>query len=90
MQVLTPYDAEDCRGLLKAAIRDPDPIIFLENEIMYGESFPVTSHVSSAASGMLCVCVYVYVLLSVLCISASRSERLFVCFCAYRDSISTV
>ena len=42
MQVLAPYDAEDARGLLKAAIRDPDPVVFLENEILYGESFPVT------------------------------------------------
>lgn len=42
LQVLAPYDAEDSRGLLKAAIRDPDPVVFLENEILYGESFPVT------------------------------------------------
>jgi pyruvate/2-oxoglutarate/acetoin dehydrogenase E1 component len=42
LKVLAPYDAEDARGLLKAAIRDPDPVIFLENEILYGESFPVT------------------------------------------------
>lgn len=40
-QVLAPYDVEDCRGLLKAAIRDPDPVVFLENEILYGSSFPV-------------------------------------------------
>lgn len=44
-QVLAPYDAEDARGLLKAAIRDPDPIVFLENEILYGESFPVSEKV---------------------------------------------
>lgn len=42
MQVVAPYDAEDSRGLLKASIRDPDPVIFLENEMLYGESFPVT------------------------------------------------
>lgn len=41
LKVLAPYDSEDCRGLLKAAIRDPDPVVFLENEILYGESFPV-------------------------------------------------
>jgi pyruvate dehydrogenase E1 component beta subunit len=41
LKVLAPYDAEDARGLLKAAVRDPDPVIFLENEILYGESFPV-------------------------------------------------
>ena len=45
MQVLAPYDAEDARGLLKAAIRDPDPVVFLENEILYGESFPVTDKI---------------------------------------------
>lgn len=45
MQVLAPYDAEDARGLLKAAIRDPDPVVFLENEILYGESFPVDDKV---------------------------------------------
>jgi pyruvate dehydrogenase E1 component beta subunit len=46
-QVLAPYDSEDARGLLKAAIRDPDPIIFLENELMYGVAFPVDEKVSS-------------------------------------------
>ena len=43
--MLAPYDAEDARGLLKSAIRDPDPVIFLENEILYGESFPVEDKV---------------------------------------------
>jgi len=37
LKVISPYDAEDCRGLMKAAIRDPDPVVFLENEIMYGQ-----------------------------------------------------
>ncbi|EFN54282.1 hypothetical protein CHLNCDRAFT_59713 [Chlorella variabilis] len=41
LKVLAPYDSEDARGLLKAAIRDPDPVVFLENEILYGEPFPV-------------------------------------------------
>jgi pyruvate dehydrogenase E1 component beta subunit len=45
LKVLVPYSAEDARGLLKAAIRDPDPVVFLENEIMYGESFPVSQEV---------------------------------------------
>ncbi|KAK9823387.1 hypothetical protein WJX72_002421 [[Myrmecia] bisecta] len=45
LKVIAPYDAEDSRGLLKAAIRDPDPVVFLENEILYGESFPVDSKV---------------------------------------------
>lgn len=39
MKVISPYSAEDCRGLLKAAIRDPDPVVFLENELLYGVSF---------------------------------------------------
>ena len=41
VKVVAPFDSEDARGLLKAAIRDPDPVISLENEILYGESFPV-------------------------------------------------
>lgn len=45
-QVLAPYDSEDARGLMKAAIRDPDPVIFLENEMLYGVAFPVTPQVS--------------------------------------------
>lgn len=39
--VIAPYDAADCKGLLKAAIRDPNPVVFLENELMYGESFDI-------------------------------------------------
>ncbi|PKU66343.1 Pyruvate dehydrogenase E1 component subunit beta-1, mitochondrial [Dendrobium catenatum] len=45
LKVLTPYSSEDARGLLKAAIRDPDPVVFLENELLYGESFPVAADV---------------------------------------------
>ena len=41
MKVIAPYSAADAKGLLKAAIRDPNPVIFLENEIVYGKSFPV-------------------------------------------------
>ena len=41
LKVIAPYSAADAKGLLKAAIRDPNPIIFLENEIVYGKSFPV-------------------------------------------------
>ncbi len=41
MKVISPYFASDAKGLLKAAIRDPNPVIFLENEIVYGRSFPV-------------------------------------------------
>lgn len=40
LKVVAPYSAEDAKGLLKAAIRDPNPVIFLENELLYGRSFP--------------------------------------------------
>jgi pyruvate dehydrogenase E1 component beta subunit len=39
LKVVMPYSAADAKGLLKTAIRDPNPVIFLENEIMYGKSF---------------------------------------------------
>ena len=41
LKVIAPYSAADAKGLLKSAIRDPNPIVFLENEILYGHSFPV-------------------------------------------------
>jgi pyruvate dehydrogenase E1 component beta subunit len=41
LKVVAPYFAADAKGLLKAAIRDPNPVMFLENEIVYGRSFPV-------------------------------------------------
>jgi pyruvate dehydrogenase E1 component beta subunit len=41
LKVVMPYSAADAKGLLKQAIRDPNPVIFLENEIMYGQSFEV-------------------------------------------------
>jgi pyruvate/2-oxoglutarate/acetoin dehydrogenase E1 component len=37
LQVISIYNSEDAKGLLKAAIRDPDPVVFLENELMYEE-----------------------------------------------------
>jgi pyruvate dehydrogenase E1 component beta subunit len=39
--VIAPYDAADAKGLLKAAIRDPNPVVFLEHEMMYGHEFDV-------------------------------------------------
>ncbi|PWA73095.1 Coatomer beta' subunit (COPB2) [Artemisia annua] len=42
LKVLVPYSYEDARGLLKAAIRDPEPVVFLENELLYGESFLIS------------------------------------------------
>src|SRR6266576_1637526 len=41
LKVVAPYTGADHKGLLKAAIRDPNPVIFLEHELVYGESFPV-------------------------------------------------
>ncbi len=41
LYVLAPYTAADAKGLLKSAIRDPNPVIFLENEMLYGQSFEV-------------------------------------------------
>jgi len=41
LKVVAPYSASDAKGLLKAAIRDPNPIVFLENEILYGKTFDV-------------------------------------------------
>jgi pyruvate dehydrogenase E1 component beta subunit len=39
LKAVSPYSAADAKGLLKAAIRDPNPVVFLENEILYGQSF---------------------------------------------------
>lgn len=41
LKVVAPYSAADAKGLLKSAIRDPNPVIFLENEILYGQKFEV-------------------------------------------------
>jgi len=41
LKVVSPWNVEDCRGLLKASIRDNDPVVFLENEMMYGVEFDV-------------------------------------------------
>ncbi|KAG1666718.1 Pyruvate dehydrogenase E1 component subunit beta, mitochondrial [Nymphon striatum] len=47
LKVISPYSSEDCKGLLKAAIRDPDPVVFLENELLYGNQFEVSDEVLS-------------------------------------------
>jgi pyruvate dehydrogenase E1 component beta subunit len=44
LTVIAPYTAADAKGLLKSAIRYPNPVVFLENEILYGHSFPVPKH----------------------------------------------
>ncbi len=41
LKVIAPWSAADAKGLLKSAIRDPNPVIFLENELLYGQSFEV-------------------------------------------------
>jgi pyruvate dehydrogenase E1 component beta subunit len=41
LKVVSPWSAADAKGLLKAAIRDPNPVVFLENEVLYGQSFQV-------------------------------------------------
>ncbi len=41
LKVIAPYAADDAKGLLKAAIRDPDPVVFLEHELLYGQEFDV-------------------------------------------------
>ncbi|KAK2737912.1 pyruvate dehydrogenase E1, beta subunit [Myotisia sp. PD_48] len=42
LKVAVPWSAEDAKGLLKAAIRDPNPVVFLENELLYGQVFPMS------------------------------------------------
>ncbi len=41
LKVVAPYDAADAKGLLKSAIRDPNPVVFLEHEVMYGHEFDI-------------------------------------------------
>lgn len=47
LKVVAPWDAASAKGLLKSAIRDPNPVIFLENEIMYGQSFEVPDDIDA-------------------------------------------
>lgn len=46
LKVIAPYDAASAKGLLKAAIRDPNPVIFLENEMLYGNSYDVPENIN--------------------------------------------
>lgn len=43
LKVVSPWNVRDNIGLMRAAIRDPDPVVFLENEMMYGQEFEVTA-----------------------------------------------
>jgi pyruvate dehydrogenase E1 component beta subunit len=47
LKVVTPYSSEDAKGLIKAAIRDPNPVVVLEHELMYGVSFPMSDEAQS-------------------------------------------
>ncbi|KAI7886528.1 thiamine diphosphate-binding protein [Lichtheimia hyalospora FSU 10163] len=48
LKVISPWNSEDAKGLLKAAIRDPNPVVFLENELEYGVSYPMSSEALSS------------------------------------------
>ncbi|MCJ1410750.1 pyruvate dehydrogenase E1, beta subunit [Ptychographa xylographoides] len=48
LKVVAPWSAEDAKGLLKAAIRDPNPVVVLENELLYGQSFPMSEAAQSS------------------------------------------
>jgi len=47
LKVLSPYNAEDAKATIKAAIRDPNPVVVLENEMLYGQTFPMSAEVAS-------------------------------------------
>lgn len=47
LKVVAPYSSEDAKGLMKAAIRDPNPVMVLEHELMYGVSFPMSDEAQS-------------------------------------------
>ncbi|XP_015516580.1 pyruvate dehydrogenase E1 component subunit beta, mitochondrial [Neodiprion virginianus] len=47
LKVVSPYNSEDAKGLLKAAIRDPDPVVVLENELLYGVQYPMSDEALS-------------------------------------------
>lgn len=51
LKVIAPYSAEDAKGLLISAIRDPNPVIFLENELLYGQSFEISDHLEPIEIG---------------------------------------
>ncbi len=42
LKVVAPYSSEDAKGLLKSAVRDPNPVVVLEHEILYNSSFPMS------------------------------------------------
>ena len=48
LKVVAPYSSEDAKGLMKAAIRDENPVVVLENELLYGTSFPMSEEAQSS------------------------------------------
>ena len=48
LKVVSPWSAEDAKGLLKAAIRDPNPVVVLENELLYGQHFQISEEAQSS------------------------------------------
>ena len=72
--MVAPWSSEDCKGLIKAAIADPNPVVVLENELMYGKEFEMSDEALSEdfilpigkakieREGLLCVCVCVCVM----------------------------
>ncbi|CAN0536893.1 unnamed protein product, partial [Scytosiphon promiscuus] len=42
LKVVAPWSSEDAKGLIKAAVRDPNPVVYLENELLYGVAFPMS------------------------------------------------
>ncbi|KAI9882017.1 MAG: GTP-binding protein Rho1 [Watsoniomyces obsoletus] len=48
LKVVSPWSSEDAKGLLKAAIRDPNPVVVLENELLYGQNFPMSEEAQSS------------------------------------------
>eukprot|EP00697_Spironema_sp_BW2_P013684 gnl/Spiro4/3903_TR1933_c0_g1_i1.p1 gnl/Spiro4/3903_TR1933_c0_g1~~gnl/Spiro4/3903_TR1933_c0_g1_i1.p1 ORF type:complete len:401 (+),score=115.36 gnl/Spiro4/3903_TR1933_c0_g1_i1:75-1205(+) len=53
LKVVAPYNSEDAYGLLKAAIRDPNPVVFLEHELMYGTKFPFSAECKAKGKDFL-------------------------------------
>ena len=85
LKVVAPYSATDAKGLLKAAIRDPNPVIFLENEMLYGRSFDVPddddftlpigkAHIEKAGSDVTIVAFSIAVDLALAAAEGLRAE----------------
>src|SRR3546814_6578543 len=67
--VISPYDAADAKGLLKAAIRSPDPVVFLENELLYGRSFDRSEEHTSEFQSLMRISYAVF------CLKKKQNER---------------